>query len=253
LAPASPGAGEAVLVAERAGINLYAEGGLHAALKAYLAEPGDRLEVPVDGRVVDLVRADGELVEVQTRSLGALLPKLRAFSAAGRRARVVHPIALGRTLVRLDGESGVELSRRKSPKKGDLFSVFDELVHAAELLALPGVALELVFARTVETRVRDGSGSWRRKGERVVDRAVECIEERRVFATREDWLALIPADCPEPWDSGALGAALGVRSERARKMLYVLARAGFLREAGKRGRRKLYERRPEGAAGKETT
>jgi hypothetical protein len=35
-------------------------------VKALLAEPGDRLEVPVGRFVVDLVRADGELVEVQT-------------------------------------------------------------------------------------------------------------------------------------------------------------------------------------------
>ncbi|HOX17587.1 MAG TPA: hypothetical protein PKW82_03950 [Spirochaetales bacterium] len=229
-----------LFVAERAGINLYAERSLHAALKAYLAEPGDRLEVPVDGRVVDLVRADGELVEVQTRSLGALLPKLRAFSAAGRRVRVVHPIILGSTLAHLDPESGVEISRRKSPKKGDLYSVFDELVRASELIALGGVALELVSVRVVETRVRDGSGSWRRKGDRVADRFLECIEERRVFCSRADWLSLIPAELAPPWDSGTLGEALGIKPERARKMLYVFARAGFLSEAGKAGRRKLY-------------
>lgn len=235
-------------VAERAGINLYAERSLHAALKAYLAEEGDRVEAPVDGRVVDLVRADGELVEVQTRSLGSLLPKLRAFSAAGRRVRVVYPVILGSTVARLDPESGVELSRRKSPKKGDLYTVFDELVRAAELIALPGVALELVSVRVVETRVRDGSGSWRRKGDRVADRFLECIEERRAFASRRDWLALIPADLAPPWDSGALGEALGIRPERARKMLYAFARAGFLREDGKAGRRKRYAPSPESPA-----
>ena len=38
------------------------EGPLHAAVKALLAEPGDRLEVPVGRFVIDLVRADGELL-----------------------------------------------------------------------------------------------------------------------------------------------------------------------------------------------
>ena len=31
---------------------------LHAALKAWYAQPGDRLEVAVDGFVVDIVRGD---------------------------------------------------------------------------------------------------------------------------------------------------------------------------------------------------
>ena len=38
--------------------------------------PGDRLEVPVGRFVIDLVRADGELVEVQTGGFSALGPKL---------------------------------------------------------------------------------------------------------------------------------------------------------------------------------
>jgi len=48
------------------------EGPLHAAIKAMLAAPGDRLEVPVDRFVIDLIRADGELVEVQTGGFGPL-------------------------------------------------------------------------------------------------------------------------------------------------------------------------------------
>ena len=48
------------------GIGVMREGPLHAAVKALLARPGDRMEVPVGRFVIDLVRADGELVEVQT-------------------------------------------------------------------------------------------------------------------------------------------------------------------------------------------
>ena len=51
--------------------------------KALLAEPGDRLEVPVGRFVIDLVRADGELVEVQSRRLRRAGPEARR---AARRA-----------------------------------------------------------------------------------------------------------------------------------------------------------------------
>ena len=41
------------------------EGSLHAALKLWYADPGDLVEHPVDGYVIDLVR-DDLLIEVQT-------------------------------------------------------------------------------------------------------------------------------------------------------------------------------------------
>jgi hypothetical protein len=60
-------------------IGVMREGTLHAAVKAVLAQAGDRLEVPLDRFVIDLVGADGELVEVQTRGFGALGTKLDAL------------------------------------------------------------------------------------------------------------------------------------------------------------------------------
>ncbi len=41
-----------------------------------LAQPGDRLEVAVGRFVIDVVRADGELIEVQTGGFGPLSTKL---------------------------------------------------------------------------------------------------------------------------------------------------------------------------------
>jgi hypothetical protein len=60
-------------------IGVLREGPLHAAVKAMLAGPGDRLEVPVGRFVIDMVRADGELVEVQTGGFGPLGAKLDAL------------------------------------------------------------------------------------------------------------------------------------------------------------------------------
>ena len=48
---------------------------LHASLKRWYARPGDRVEVAVDGYVVDLVRGD-LLIEIQTRGFATLRPKL---------------------------------------------------------------------------------------------------------------------------------------------------------------------------------
>ncbi len=230
----------AALVAERSGINLYSEHSLHSALKARLAGPGDRLEALVGGKVVDLVRADGELVEVQTGSLGKIVPKVLALAAAGHRVRVVHPVSVEREIRRLDPKTQELLSVRKSPKHGDLYSLFDELVKAAGLIASRNVTIEVLLVRTAETKTRDGSGSWRRKGDRTVDRELVEVLSSRSFRTRGQWLALIPKSLIPPWTSAALGEALDIGSDRARKILYCLARAGLLVEGPKDGRRKAY-------------
>jgi hypothetical protein len=228
------------MAAERAGINLYAEHSLHAQLKEYLASPGDRLEALVGGKVVDLVRADGELVEVQTGHFGQIAPKVLALAGSGHRVRVVYPVAVEREIRRLDPKTEELLSIRKSPKRGDVYSLFDELVKAAGLIASRNVTVEVLLVRTAEIRTRDGSGSWRRKGDRTVDRELLAVLSSRSFRTRAQWLALIPKSLPQPWSSAALGEALEIGPDRARKILYSLARAGLLVEAAKDGRRKTY-------------
>ena len=228
------------LVAERAGINLYSEYSLHAQLKEYLSGPGDRLEAVVGGKVVDLVRSDGELVEVQTGHLGQIVPKALALTSFGHRVRIVYPVAAEREIRRLDPKTEELISTRKSPKRGDFFSLFDELVKAPGLIASRNVTVEVLLVKAADTKVRDGSGSWRRKGDRTVDRELLEVLSSRALRTRSQWLALIPKRLPQPWSSAALGEALGIAPDRARKILYCLARAGLLVEGAKEGRRKTY-------------
>ena len=94
--------------------------------------------------------------------------------------------------------------------------------------------------RSREVRCRDGSGSWRRRGDKVLSRDLDEVLESFSFSRRSDWMALIPKDLVVPWTSTSLGEALGVGADRARKILYSYAAAGLIEEAGKEGRRKLY-------------
>ena len=78
------------------------------------------------------------------------------------------------SILRLDPKTGELLSERKSPKRGDLYSIFDELMRATGLIAAPHVTVEILLVRTRELRTRDGSGSWRRRGDRTLSR--ELVE-----------------------------------------------------------------------------
>ena len=230
-----------LIAAECAGINLYSEYSLHGQLKTHLAKPGDRLEALVEGKVIDLLRANGELVEVQTGHLGKLKSKALSLAAKGYMVRVVYPVSAERELRRLDPSTGEILSIRKSPKRGDDYSFFDELVHAPELIAAHNVIFETLLVKTAEIKTRDGKGSWWRKGDSTIDRELIAVLSSRTFRTKAQWNAIIPKRLPPPWTSAALGAELGISSERARKILYCLCRAGLITESAKNGRSKSYE------------
>lgn len=229
----------AFLVAESPGIGLYAERGLHAALKAaYASRPGARLEAAVAGKIVDVVLPE-ELVEVQTRNIGAIAEKILHLACV-MPVRVVHPIIVETEIQRLDPVDGSLASTRNAKTRRDFYSLFDELVRASLLVASPNVRFDVVQVRVREVRLRDGSGSWRRKGDRVMSRDLLELVATTSLDSRADWLGLIPAGLAEPWDSAALGKALGIHASRARKILYTFAKAGLIRAEGKSGRRKRY-------------
>lgn len=226
-------------VAESPGIGLYAEHGLHAALKAvYASRPGARIEVRAAGKVVDVVLPD-EFVEVQTRNIGSISSKILHLACV-KPVRIVHPVVMETIIERLDPGDHSLASTRRAKTRRDFYSVFDELVRAPLVIASPNVRFDAVLVRVRELRVRDGSGSWRKRGDRVLSRDLDGIIRTISLDSRADWLALIPATLAPPYDSAALGAALGIAVHRARKVLYAFARAGLLRESGKAGNRKLY-------------
>ena len=126
-------------------IGVLNEKPLHAGLKKWYARPGDRLEVPIDGFVVDIVR-DDLLIEIQTANFSSVKQKLIDL-VSRHRVRLVYPIAREKWLVKLPREGENERSRRKSPKRGRIEEVFRELVSFPELLAERNFSLEVLLPR----------------------------------------------------------------------------------------------------------
>ena len=181
---------ERVACAVVPGIGVMREGPLHAAVKALLAEPGDRLEVPVGRFVIDLVRADGELVEVQTGDFGPLGKKLDALLDE-HRIRVVHPVAAERRIVRVD-EHGQVLGARRSPKRATAVEVFDKLVAFPSLLTHPNLTIEVLLLREDHIRRPQPTTARRRTRDPGERRLVEVLD-RVELRTPEDILAALPA------------------------------------------------------------
>jgi hypothetical protein len=223
---------------ETDGINTFREKSLHVALKAWYAREGDRFEVSIDGYVIDILRND-LLIEIQTRNFASLKRKLETL-LQHHRVRLVYPVPAERWIVKIATEGSIELSRRRSPKRGKVLDVFTELVYMPRLIMHPGFALEVLLVRDEEIRLDDGRGSWRRKGWSIHDRRLLEVIESVIFTGRQDFRALLPDDLPSQFTTGELAARLRVRKSLAGKLVYTLKQLEILIPAGKRGRAPLY-------------
>jgi hypothetical protein len=213
---------------------------LHAALKRHYARPQDQLEVTLDGYIADIVRADGEIVEIQTHNFAALKRKLPQL-VEQHRVRLVHPIAAAKWITRVTADRQTVLGRRKSPGRGALDEVFLELVSLPELMAHPNFTLEVVLIHEEEIRCRRPVRRRRRGSEwRVFNRRLLKVVDSAIFNTPADFLRFIPTDLASPFTSHELAVALQRPDYVAHKITYCLRKMGTLNVVGKRGRAWLY-------------
>lgn len=220
-------------------IGVLREGPLHASIKAELAEPGDRLEVPVGRFVIDLVRADGELIEVQTGGFGGLSGKLDSLLDEYR-IRIVHPVAAERRIVRID-QYGEVVSIRRSPRRATAVDVFDKLVAFPSLLSHPNLTLEILLLSEDHVRSETPITSRRRTRD-PGERRLVAVLDRVQFRSPADVLQTLPSLPLKPFSTRELASLLGCSILLAQRTAYCLRMNKLIEPAGKRGRAPLHQR-----------
>lgn len=226
--------------APESAIGLLNEKPLHAALKAWYAQPGDQLEVPVDGYVIDIVRGD-LLLEIQTGNFAGIKPKLHKL-IDGHCIRLIYPIAQEKWILKPAQEKAGGMTRRKSPKRGRVEDLFWETVSFPHLLTHRNFALEVMLVQVEEVWRAAGKRAWRRRGWRVDERRLLEVVDRRLFATPQHWRALLPPTLPDPFTTRDLADATGVTQRLAQKMVYCLRAMNVIDLVAKQGRFNLYTR-----------
>lgn len=234
-------------------INTYKESSLHKTLKEiYAGKTNGKTEVEADGHIYDIVSQDESVIEIQTKNLGQLKTKLTDSLNKGRIITVVHPIAERKTITTLD-KSGSIISKRKSPKKGSLYSIFDELKGIYSLLLRQNFYLEVLIVNITEVRIKtdtpEQSENKRRrfkKNWQKADKKLEEIIETFSFNNKEDYLKLLP-ELPEEFTVKDIKNGLEKdisRPENASKygnlIAWTFCHMNLFEMTGKKGNAKIY-------------
>ena len=219
-------------------IGTRSETSLHRDLKFSYAGKKGKTEAEVAGFVADGISAAGEFIEVQTGSFGPLKKKVRELAAYGR-VRIIYPVIITK-YIEVFNTKGRCLYRRKSPRRGSSWDLFNVLIYAPDLPLIPGVVIELALVDAAEQRVQDGKGSWRRRGMSIRDRRMIAWHERIILKKPADYLCFVPFTKKEHFTSALLGEQAGVRTALARKALYVLNKLGIVERTGKQGNSLVY-------------
>lgn len=214
---------------------------LHASLKQWYALPGDLVERPIDGFVIDLVRDDGMLIEIQTSGFSSMKAKTVRLLEEGHRVRIVHPIPVDKTIVKVDSD-GTIVSRRLSPKHGEPTDVFAELVSFPDLLARHQLEVDVVMTVEEEYRHRTPNRSWRRKGWSVTERRLIDVTGSVLMTCVDDMTALLPDDLPDPFTTADIATGIGRPRRIAQQMAYCLRETGAIEIVGKQGNALEYRR-----------
>ena len=220
-------------------IGILNEKPLHASLKEWYAQPGDRFEVSVDGFVVDIVRGD-LLIEIQTGNFASIKRKMHALSA-NHSLRLVYPVARQKWILQLARNNrGNILSRRRSPKRGALEQLFEELVSFPKLTAHPNFSIEVLSVHEEEVRCYERKRGWRRREWVIKERRLLNVVGRMTLEEPKDLLGFIPPELAVPWTTQDLSEAIGQPRWLAQKIVYCLRESGAVKTIGKKGNAFLY-------------
>lgn len=222
-------------------INTFNESSLHQTLKnMYAIQTEGQTEVQAENYIYDVIAADGTIIEIQTKNLSSLLPKISATLEEGKKVVIVHPVIVVKRIHTID-KDGKILSNRRSPKKGSIYDIFRELTGIYPILLNKNFKLEILEITMTETRLKTDSNVQSKNNRRrfkkdwiKINKKLDEIICIRNFTSKEDYLALLPETLPEEFTSKDLTAELKKKFNasiynQSHLMLWVLQRMDLIK------------------------
>ena len=205
------------------------ETSLHQQLKLHYAASADEIEVPLGAYRIDVVRGE-ELIEIQCASLSAIRKKILDL-VQRHQVRVVKPSIHRVRICRRDKTQGPTISRRWSPRRTQLFDLFEDLIYLRGVFPHPNLTLEVPVVEVNQYRWMRKRKSRRRRDPGYVVEDVELHQVLSSIVVREPndlWKLMPDGDLPselrraETISTLALAESIGCPRWIAQRIVYVM-------------------------------
>ncbi len=235
-------------------INTLNESQLHKTLKTfYLTQNTEALaEQQIGKYIVDIYTKEGGVIEIQTASLSHLKSKIQYFIEHKKNITVVYPLVRQKYIETYSVNKELK-SRRKSPSKKSIYSIFRELTSLTDFLENEYFYLHIVEVAITEERIctvspvqsankrRRFYKNWLKTGKRL-----EEIGKTTILHSKKDYLSLLPQNLSNEFTlkevyNSFISENIKIKEQELRLMLWVYTHAGFISEAGKKSRSKIYK------------
>ena len=228
---------------ERYGIGTLSEKTVHAVVKHYMEPNADYHEVPLEGFVADIFR-DETVTEIQTANFNKLRRKLERFLPLYP-VTIVYPVPATKWVIWVDPKTGLEVSKRKSPKKGSPYQAFRELYRIKPFLAHPNLRVLFLFIEMEETKRLDGWSRDKKRGATKHDRIPLGLVDEMMFERVEDYRMMIPPELSN-FTTREYAKSTKIPLAQAQTALNIFYSLEVVERVGKQGNSYLYEVREEG-------
>lgn len=236
-------------------INTLNETHLHKTLKNIYAlqNPQSKTEEKIDSYIADIVTEEKNIIEIQTANLAKLLPKIKFFTESKKNITVVYPLITTKYIETLNPKTQKK-TKRKSPKKQTIYSLFKELTALHSILLNKYFTLEVLEITMTEERQttsvavqsknkrRRFKKEWIKTGKRL-----ESIDKKYIFKTKQNYLKLLPKGLNETFTVKDVLLKLkenkvSITENETRLMLWVFTHAKIIKLIGKEQRKNLYSK-----------
>ena len=183
-------------------INTLNESSLHKALKTiYSLEKETVTEEKVGQWICDIINLNtDEVIEIQTSNVSSLKNKTAGLLSLGKKVKIVHPVIIEKT-IETYGENGNIITKRKSPKKENIYSIFRQLTGLTNLLLNTNFTLEIIEISVTEIRSKtEAPVQLKNKSRRFLrnwiktDKKLNKIFNTYQFKTKKDYISLLPSE-----------------------------------------------------------
>lgn len=219
-------------------VGVLNEFSLHSQLKDYYSNDNGLVEQNVENYVIDVVKGK-ELIEIQSKNFSQIKFKLLDLLKKEFQVKLVYPLIIEKHYIT---DNQISIKKRKSPKKGNLFDLFNELVYIPSLLLYPNFTLEVLLISVSEERKAITNNFKKRKKYKTINRSLMNIKKKFIFNSPQDLLFILPYTLENSFSTKELMLALHTNNYKlVSKLVYVFKKLFLIEQVSKIGNRIYYQ------------